>query len=76
MFILCKQHVDSNTITADQIVHVFFPLEFIVLDFQALNKPKMGMSLCDVTVTLKQQEKIGNIFFLKQNTFLYMKIYV
>ena len=44
---------------------MFFPLEFLVLDFQALNKPQMGLSLCDVTVTLKQQEKIGNIFFLK-----------
>ena len=56
--------------------YMFFPLKFIVLDFQALNKPKMGMSLCDVTVTLKQEEKIGNIFFRKQNTFLYKKIYV
>ena len=55
---------------------MFFPLEFIVLDFQALNKPKMGMSRWDVTVTLKQQEKIGNIIFLKQNTRLYKKIYV
>ena len=55
---------------------MFFQVEFKVLDFQALNKPKMGMSLCDVTVTLKQQEKNGNIFMLKQNTFLYMKIYV
>ena len=36
----------------------------------------MGMSLCDITVTLEQQEKIGNIFFLKQNAFLYKKIYV
>ena len=34
------------------------------------------MSLRDVTVTLKRQEKNGNIFFLKQNTFLYKKIYV
>ena len=42
---------------------MFFPLEFIVLDFQALKKPKMGMSLRDVTVTLKRQEKIRNIFF-------------
>ena len=75
MFIFCKQQVDSNIITADQIIHVF-SLEFIVLDFQALNKREMGMSFCDVTVTLKQQEKIGNIFFLKQNTFLYKKIYV
>ena len=40
-----------------------------MLNFQALNKPKMGTSLCDVTMTLKRQEKIGNIFFLKQDTF-------
>ena len=60
------------TVILSQLIkqYMFFPLKFIVLDFQALNKPKMGMSLCDVTVTLKQQEKIGNIFFLKQNTFL------
>ena len=76
MFIFCYQHVDSNIITADQIVHVFPAGIILGFDFQALNKPKMGMSLCDVTVTLKQQEKIGNIFFLKQNTFLYKKIYV
>ena len=76
MFIFCKQHIDSNIIAADQKVHVFSSLELNVLDLQALNKPKMGMSLCDVTVTLKQQEKIGNIFFLKKNTFLYKKIYV
>ena len=31
----------------------------------------MGTSLCDVTVTLKRQRKIVNIFFLKQNTFVY-----
>ena len=66
------------TVILSQLIklYMFFPLGFIVLDFQALNKPKMGMSLCDVTVTLKQQEKIGNIFFLKQSTFLYKKIYV
>ena len=29
----------------------------------------MGTSLCDITMTLKRQEKIGNIFFLKQDTF-------
>ena len=75
MFIFCKQHVDSNIITAYQIVHGF-PLEFIVLDFQTLKKPKMGMPLCDVIVTLKQQEKIGNTFYHNQNTFLYKKIYV
>ena len=36
----------------------------------------MGTPLCDVTMTLKRQEKIGNIFFLKQDTFLYKKMYV
>ena len=36
----------------------------------------MGTSLCDVTVTLKRQRKIVNIFFLKQNTFFYKKMYV
>ena len=51
-------------------------LEFIVLNFQALNKPKMGTSLCDVTMTSKRQEKIGNIFLLKQDTFSYKKMYV
>ena len=44
--------------------------------FQALNKLKMGTLLCDVTMTLKRQEKIGNILFLKQNTFFYKKMYV
>ena len=29
----------------------------------------MGTSLCDVTMTLKRQKIIGNIFFLKQDTF-------
>ena len=36
----------------------------------------MGTSLCDVTVTLKRQGKIVNIFFLNQDTFCYKKIYV
>ena len=36
----------------------------------------MGISLCDVIMMLKQQEKIGNVFFLKQNAFFYMKMYV
>ena len=43
---------------------------------QALNKLKMGTSLCDVTVTLKCQRKIVNIFFLKQDTFFYKKMHV
>ena len=40
-------------------------LEIITLHFQALNKLKMGTSLCDVTVALKGQRKIVNIFFSK-----------
>ena len=36
----------------------------------------MGTSLCDVTVTLKRQRKIVNIFFLKQDTFFDKKMYV
>ena len=40
-----------------------------MLNFQAQNNQEMGTSLCDVTMTLKRQEKIGNIFFLKQDTF-------
>ena len=36
----------------------------------------MGTSLCDVTVTLKRQRKNVNIFFLKQDTFFYKKMYV
>ena len=39
-------------------------------------KLKMGTSLCDVTVMLKRQRKIVNIFFLKQDTFFYKKMYV
>ena len=42
--------------------------------FSNLNKSKIGTSLCDVTMTLKQQEKNGNIFFLKQDTFFYKKL--
>ena len=43
---------------------------------EALNKLKTGTSLCDVTVTLKGKRKIINIFFLKQYTFFYKKMYV
>ena len=48
----------------------------MVLNFQALNKPKRGTSLCDVTMTLKRQEKNWNIFFLKQDIFVFKKMYV
>ena len=65
---LQNQHVASKINTTDQTVHVYPCWEFITLHFQALNKLKMGTSLCDVTVTLKRQRKIVNIFFLEQNT--------
>ena len=73
---LQNQHVASEINTTDQTVHVYACWEFITLHFQALNKLKIGTSLCDVTVTLKRQRKIVNIFFLKQNTFFYKKMYV
>ena len=73
---LQNQHVAIKINTIDQTVHVYACWEFITLHFQALNKLKMGTSLCDVTVTLKRQRKIVNIFFLKQNTFFYKKMYV
>ena len=36
----------------------------------------MGTSICDVTMTLKKQEKNGNIFFLKKDSFFYKNMYV
>ena len=72
---LRNQHVASKINTTDQTVHVYACWEFITLHFQALNKLKMGTSLCDVTVTLKHRKNV-NIFFLKQNTFFYKKMYV
>ena len=44
--------------------------------FKPFNKQKMGTPLSDATLTLKQQEKIVNIFFLQQNIFFYKKMYV
>ena len=73
---LHNQHVASKINTTDQTVHVHTCWEFITLHFQALNKLIMDTSLCDVAVTLKRQRKIVNIFFLKQNTFFYKKMYV
>ena len=64
---LRNQHVASKINITVQTVHVYACWEFITHHFQALNKLKMGTSLCDVTVTLKRQGKIVNIFFLKQN---------
>ena len=43
----------------------------MTLHVHALNKLKIGTSLCDVTVTFKRQRKIVNIFFLKQDTSFY-----
>ena len=73
---LRNQHVASKLNTSDQTVHVYTCWEFITVHFQALNTLKLGTSLCDVTVTVKRQRKIVNIFFLKQNTFFYKKMYV
>ena len=72
---LRNQHVASKITTTDQTVHVL-PAGIHNPHFQALNKLKMGSSLCDVTVTFKRQRKIVNIFFLKQDTFFYKKMYV
>ena len=68
---LQNQQVVSNITTNDQTVH-FMPAG-IALHFQALNKLKMGTSLCFVTVTLKCQEKNANIFFLNKDIFFYQK---
>ena len=45
-----------------------FQLEIITINFHAFYITKNGTLLCDVTMTLIRQEKIGNIFFLKQHT--------
>ena len=37
---------------------------------------KMCTSLCDVTMTLKRQEKFGKIYFLKPDTVFYKKMFV
>ena len=60
------QYIASNITIADQTVQCLRQLEFIVLNFQAINKPKIGTSLCDVTMTLKRQEKIETSFFLNK----------
>ena len=66
------QYIASYITKADQTVHVCASW-----NFQALNKLKMGTSFCDVTMTLKRQEKIGNIFFfLNRIPFSYKKMYV
>ena len=44
-----------------------FQLEIITINFHAFYITKNGMLLCDVTMTLIRQEKIGNIFFLKEH---------
>ena len=42
-------------------------LEIITINFHAFYIMKNGTSRYDVTMTLIRQEKIGNIFFLKQH---------
>ena len=44
-----------------------FQLEIITINFHAFYFTKNGTLPCDVTMTLIRQEKIGNIFFLKQH---------
>ena len=50
-----------------------FQLERITISFHAFYVTKNGMLLCDVTMTLIRQEKIGNIFFLKQHVYFLKK---
>ena len=42
-------------------------MEIITINIHAFYIMKNGTLLCDVTMTLMRQEKIGNIFFLKQH---------
>ena len=55
---------------------MFMPAGIHNTPLLSLKLAKMGTSLCDVIVTLKLKRKIVNIFFLKQDTFFYQKIYV
>ena len=55
---------------------MFMPAGIHNAPLSSLNKLIMGTSLYDVTVTLKRQRKIVNIFFLKQDTFFYKKMNV
>ena len=42
-------------------------LKIITINFHAIYIMENGTLLCDVTITLIRQDKIGNIFFLKQH---------
>ena len=65
-----KQQIPSNITTTDQTNSTYFcQLEFMTLNFQALNTPTMGTPFCDVTVTFKQQGQIETIFFLNKKYF-------
>ena len=44
-----------------------FQQEIITINFHAFYITKNGTLLCDATMTLIRQEKIGNILFLKQH---------
>ena len=59
------QYVASNFTITDQTVHVC-KLEFIVLNFQTLNKSKIGTSLCDVTMTSNSKKKMETSFLLNR----------
>ena len=51
-----------------------FQLKIITINFHAFYITKNGTLLCDVTMTLIRQEKIGNIFFLKQHIYFLKKM--
>ena len=51
-----------------------FQLKIITINFHAFYITKNGTLLCDVTMTLILQEKIGNIFFLKQHIYFLKKM--
>ena len=49
-------------------------LEIIKINFHAFYIMENSKLLCDVTMTLIRQEKIGNIFFLKQHIYFLKKM--
>ena len=53
-----------------------FQLEIITINFHAFHITKNSTLLCDVTVTLIRQDKIGNIIFLKQHICFLKNIYI
>ena len=64
---LQNQHAPSKINTTDQTVHVYACWEIITLHFQALNKLKLGTSLCDVT---KPNKNCKHLFSYTEYIFL------